>query len=242
PFLHAGAARRGNDDDRQVLVDGELDRARELLADDRPHTAAQKSELEHAQHRGHAADPRHPRDDRLVGFRLLHGGADPVAVLLGVPEAERVRGLEVGVALFERAWVRQERDTLARGDAEGIEALRADAPRALDLGTVDDLLARVALDPEPLGDVDAARLALGPVGLTSEPRSHRLPRTPARGGGLGEISQHGLTQRLLQRGNEITDVLHEIRELGRASCRACVTQRAGMILGVRVSIERDEYY
>src|SRR2546422_7846178 len=42
PFLHAGAARRGDDDDRQVLVDGELDRARELLADDGPHTAAEE--------------------------------------------------------------------------------------------------------------------------------------------------------------------------------------------------------
>src|SRR5438552_2585156 len=70
PFLHAGAARRGDDDDRQVLVDGELDRARELLTHDRPHTAAEESELEHAQHARQAADPRHSRDDRLVGLPL----------------------------------------------------------------------------------------------------------------------------------------------------------------------------
>src|SRR5207247_763459 len=113
PFLHAGAARRGDDDDRQVLVDGELDRARELLTDDRPHTAAEESELEHAQHARHAADPGHSGDDRLVGLRLLHGGADAVAVFLGVPEAERVRGLQIGVALFERARVRQAPDAPA---------------------------------------------------------------------------------------------------------------------------------
>src|SRR5207244_4380708 len=84
-------------------VDGELDRARELLADDRSHATAQEPELEHAQHDGQAADTRHPGDDRFVGLRLLDGGADSVTVPLGVPEAERIRGLEVGVALLEGA-------------------------------------------------------------------------------------------------------------------------------------------
>src|SRR5207244_5507004 len=132
---------------------------------------------EHAQHARQAADPGQSGDDRLVGLRLLHGGADAVALFLCVPEAKRVRGLQIGVALFERARVRQERDALARGDAEGVEALRADAPRALHLGAVDDLLARVTLDPQALGDVAAARLTLGSVGLASEPR--HIPRRGA---------------------------------------------------------------
>src|SRR5207302_1220800 len=83
--------------------------------------------------------------------------------LLRVLEPERIRGLEMAVALLEGAGVGQERHALARGDAERIVALRTHAPRAFHLGAVHDLLARVALDPQPLGDVDAARRALGPV-------------------------------------------------------------------------------
>src|SRR5213078_5035131 len=54
------------------------------------------------------------------------------------------------------AGVGQERHALARGDAERIVALRTAAPRALHLGAVHDLLARVALDPQPLGEVERA--------------------------------------------------------------------------------------
>src|SRR6185295_18340275 len=43
-------------------------------------------------------------------------------------------------------------DPLARADAKRVAALGADAPGALHLGAVDDLLAGLALDPESLGD------------------------------------------------------------------------------------------
>src|SRR5438445_13072985 len=82
-----------------------------------------------------------------------------------------------GGARYIRARVRQERDALSSGDAEGVEALRADAPRALHHGAVDDLLTRVTLDPQALGDVDAARLTLGSVGFASKPR--HIPRRGA---------------------------------------------------------------
>src|SRR5215470_12331913 len=69
-------------------------------------------------------------------------------------------------------------EALARRDAERIVALRAHAPAAFHLGAIDDLLAGVALDPQPFGDDDlaAARLL-----FALEPGSHRdLP--PRRGG------------------------------------------------------------
>src|SRR5258705_243021 len=46
-LLHPRAAGRRDDDDRQVLVDRELDRPRELFADDRAHAAAGTGRLGH---------------------------------------------------------------------------------------------------------------------------------------------------------------------------------------------------
>ena len=73
-LLHAGAAGGRHDDHRHVLVDGQLDGARQLLADHRAHAAAEEAELEDAQHDGMAADARHAGDDRLLHRGLLLGG------------------------------------------------------------------------------------------------------------------------------------------------------------------------
>src|SRR5204862_1096325 len=104
---------------------------------------------------------------------------------------------EGGVALLERAGVGEGRDPLAGPDAERVAALRAHAPRALHLGPVDDLLARVALDPQALGDDDLLARPLDLV-LLPEP-GHGLPRR-AQGG--------------LQRRDEVSDVAHHGRRAG----------------------------
>src|SRR4029434_8271665 len=85
------------------------------------------------------------------------------------------------LTLLERAGIGQLAEALAGGDPEGIVALRAHAPGALNLGAVHDLLARVALDPEALGDDDLARLGGLLFGLASEP-GHKpyAPFRPAR--------------------------------------------------------------
>src|SRR5438093_6973522 len=158
-LLHPGAARRRDDDHWQVLLDRELDRARGLLAGHRAHAAAEEAELEDGEHGGLPADRRDPADHRLVGRGLLGGGAHPLAALLGVLEAQRIGRGQAAFALLERAGIGDLPDALACRYPERIMALRADAPGALHLGPVHDLLAGVALDPEALGDDDLARLA-----------------------------------------------------------------------------------
>src|SRR5262245_64366175 len=181
-LLHPRAARRRDDDHRQVLVDRQLNRARELFSDHRAHAAAEEAELEDGQDRRLPADRRDAADDCLVARGLLGGGPDALTVLLGVLEAERIGRRKARLALFERARIGQLAEALAGGDPKGIMALRAHAPGALDLGAVHDLLARVALEPEALGDDDLARLGGLLFGLASEP-GHK-PYAPFLNGAL----------------------------------------------------------
>src|SRR5262245_21626918 len=180
-FLHPRAARRRDDDDRQMLVDRQLDRPRELFPHHRAHAAAEEAELEDGQARRLPADRCDAADDRLVARGLLSGGPHALALLLGVLEAERIGRREARLALLERARIGQLAEALARGDPKRIVALRAHTPGALDLGAVHDLLARVALDPEALGDDDLARLGGLLFGLAPEP-GHQpyAPFRPAR--------------------------------------------------------------
>src|SRR5262249_29643395 len=177
-LLHPRPAGRRDNDDRQVLVDGELDRSRELLADDRAHAAPEEAELEHGEHGRLAADRPDAADDRLVRRGLLRRPPHPLPVFLGVLEGERMGRRQPRLALLERAGVDELPDALARRDPERIVALRAHAPAALHLGAIDDLLAGVALDPQPFGDDDlaAARL-LFPL----EPGHRDLPPRLAGG-------------------------------------------------------------
>ena len=89
---------------------------------------------------------------------------------------------DLAVALLEAAAVDQRGDALARGDAERVAALGAHAARALDLRAVHDLLARVALDPQPLGDVHLLGRPGRLLGLAPEPGHARL--TATRSGAL----------------------------------------------------------
>src|SRR5215510_13162854 len=102
-FLHPRAARRRDDDDRQMLVDRQLDRPGELFPHHRAHAAAEEAELEDGQDRRLPADRCNAADDRLVARGLLSGGPHALAVLLGVLEAERIGRREARLALLERA-------------------------------------------------------------------------------------------------------------------------------------------
>src|SRR5437899_3951977 len=73
-LLHPRAARRRDDDYGQVLVDRELDRARELLTDHRAHAAAEEAEFEDSEDGGQPADRRDAADHRLVARRPLGSG------------------------------------------------------------------------------------------------------------------------------------------------------------------------
>src|SRR5205814_3639290 len=123
--------------------------------------AAQEAELEHAEHGRVAADAGQAGEHGVLGRGLLLGRLEAVAIALGVLEVQRVHAGERGLVLLEAAGVGQQADALARGDAEGIAALRAHAAGPLDLRAIDDLLARVAPDPQPLSDDDLLRRSLG---------------------------------------------------------------------------------
>src|SRR5215467_4217332 len=116
-----------------MLVDRELDGARELFANDRPHAAAEIIELEDAQHGRQPADAGDAGDNGLFERRLLARGLHTIAIPLGVFEVERITGREPRLPLLEAAGVDQQADALTRADAERIATLGTDASTALDL-------------------------------------------------------------------------------------------------------------
>ena len=76
-----------------------------------------------------------------------------VAVALGVAELERIAGADVRRELLATCRRRRAVSKRSRApSAEVVAALRADVEVPLDLLAVDDLLALLALDPQPLGD------------------------------------------------------------------------------------------
>ncbi len=102
PRAAAGAA---DDDQRQLIARGPLDQPRQPLADDRAHAAHDERRIGDAE--GHAAGANHAgAGERRVahaGPRLL--GLEPLGVRLLVAKAQRVGRRQVGVPLFERAFV-----------------------------------------------------------------------------------------------------------------------------------------
>ena len=80
-----------------------LGAAREALADDRAHRAAEEAELERAGDDVDAVQRAGHHDQRvLLADRLLRGG-QAVAVLLAVAELERILGLDLVRELASRA-------------------------------------------------------------------------------------------------------------------------------------------
>src|SRR5262247_1344532 len=171
-LLHPGATRRGDDHERDALLQGQLDGAGELLTDHRGHAAAEERELEDGQRDRIAADARGAGDDRFTGVGLAAGGLEAIGVAARVLERQRILRSEGGLALVEGALVGQRCDALARRDAERVPALGTDPAGPIDLGPVDDLLAGVALDPQALGDDDFPGALAVVVLLLPEPRGH----------------------------------------------------------------------
>src|SRR5262249_30334592 len=79
---------------------------------------------------------------------------------------------EPGVKLLEAVGVGEGRDTLARRDPEWVPALRTDTTGSLDFRAIDDFLAGVALDPQPLAHLHGARRACVVRLLATEPGTH----------------------------------------------------------------------
>ena len=110
PLLHAGAPGRAHDDQRHPRGQGVLRGAGHLLADDRAHRAAHEPEVHDAQGHVRPADrPDAPHGGIAhAGGQLRRGQAIGVGLL--VHEAQRVDGLQAGIALGPRPGVQQVTD------------------------------------------------------------------------------------------------------------------------------------
>jgi hypothetical protein len=88
------------------------------------------------------------------------GRRQPVTVLLAVPEAQRVLGLDLDGELLLGSRVEETVQAVARPDAQVVAALRAHLQVALELGAVEDRVAGRALDPQAFRDGSHAALRL----------------------------------------------------------------------------------
>src|SRR5262245_34665171 len=123
-----------------------------------------------------AADSPEPGDHGVLEPGLGARGLEALGVLLGVLEGERIARAEADLPLLERALVDEPGDALAGADAKRVAALGTDTPGAVHLGAIDDLLARLALDPEAFGDDGFLRLRRVRVFPLPEP-GHRYTRS-----------------------------------------------------------------
>ena len=150
-FVHAGTAAGADDDDREPLRGRALDGAGDFFTDDTAHRRGEKSEIHHGDAHPFSLDAAETGDDgvALAGGLLVFFQAVGVAGLAG--EFERVHGGELRVVLLETAVVRQQLDTVERGEREVVLALRADAGIALDFEVVDDLTTAGTFRPKAGG-------------------------------------------------------------------------------------------
>ena len=163
-LLHAGSARSGEDEQRQALVGGALNRTGDLLAHNRAHGAHHERGL-------HDADGnRAPIKLHLARAHALVKAALCTLLLnqiVEVRELKRVALLHGGVPFLEASLVEQQRDALARGKAIQLAAGRAHAARCQHRLLVVVHLALRATAPIRL------MLAKGGVGMAFHPQAVR---------------------------------------------------------------------
>ena len=106
---------------------GHLHRQRDLLADDAPHTAAQKVEVEDGQHALAAIDARRASHDGLVELGLAPGPLQSVAIGDAIGKDQRVDGDQRGIARLERIRIGKQLDPFRRGQLEVIATAITDA-------------------------------------------------------------------------------------------------------------------
>src|SRR5207245_546607 len=127
-------------------------------------------------------------DHRVVEPGLLPVLAQAIAVRLEVTEAERVYRIDVGVDLLVAPLIEQGQEPLAGRYPEMVVTLGADVGVPEHFLFIDDLLARVAFDPEAFGNLDPPVLdRLLRLADLLEPRDfHRNPML-SLGRGRGDV-------------------------------------------------------
>ena len=151
--MHAGPARAGEQHDGDLVLERDLDRPCDLLADDHSHRTAEEREVHHADHTADAVDRRPADDHRVLLPGLLAGGRELLAVGNPVDESEPVLGCEVDEELLERALVGSQHHAFTPGQREVVAAAGADPVLGLELLAEQHGSAALTLDPQPIGHV-----------------------------------------------------------------------------------------
>jgi hypothetical protein len=102
--------------------------------------------------------PRHD-DERIALARELLRLHDAISIPLGILEAQRILGLDLGRNFLGRARIQELHQTLASIDAHVMTAFRADMQTAFNLGLVEHRVARRTFGPQAFGN--RARTTLG---------------------------------------------------------------------------------
>ena len=161
---HPRAARAADDDQRPSRLDRALDRARDLLADDHPHAAADEAVLHRRDDAVDAVD-RSGRDDDGV---LEPGGFDArlEACLYGLVSVKVQRiGRGQTLVVLHPVAVEEHAQAIGGVDAEVMRALRADVEVGREILVVDDLRAARTLHPQAFGDAAGFSFGAAAIGL-----------------------------------------------------------------------------
>ena len=172
------------------VASGPLDRPRHLFAHRRPHAAPHEAKLHHREADRMAADPRRPAEKGLLHPRGLAGRPQTVDVALLVLEFQRVERAEGGVPFLEAARVHQRIHARPGPEAKVVLATGAHIEILREFGLGEDLLAALALDPEPLGYPDPGVLP-SRKRIFLEPSHAPLPPESAYGSRPPEVCQEG---------------------------------------------------
>ena len=134
-----------------------IDRPADLFPDDRPHAAAHKTEVEHAEH--HTTAVHHPFADHhgifAAGLPLMR--LHTILIRFRVLKVQRVLGADLRIPLFERPEVDQKRNALHDRNREMVVALRTDLIIALDFFAINDFPAVVTFEPHSLRNLGSFR-------------------------------------------------------------------------------------
>src|SRR5580704_6784882 len=154
---HARAAGTGNHDERLLLFERAVDRARNFFADDGAHRTADKTEFHRAADYGTSVQAACGGDDRIVHIEFALRFFQALRVGPGIGELERVARGQACVQLGPRFFIEKHFQAAPRTQAEVVLALGADFPIRFQIFFPNDGAAGIALRPHAFG-VNAAFL------------------------------------------------------------------------------------
>jgi hypothetical protein len=113
-FLHARTARSGEAHQWATLLQCDVGRLDETLADDGAHGATHEGELERANRDRHALEGTAHGDQRVLLAGLLLRTSQAILVLLAVAELQAINRLQVGADLLTTIGIEEQVDASAR--------------------------------------------------------------------------------------------------------------------------------